>query len=97
MRPPQTPPKNEFASLTKCSIGRGAVAPSQTLPTEAPPATPTPSTVGKRTSAKPKDGLQGEALHQPCPPEQPVALDPGRPAGGQSRGSPSVLLALKPR
>ena len=29
---PLDPPKNEFASLTSRSIGRGAVAPSQTLP-----------------------------------------------------------------
>jgi hypothetical protein len=31
-RLPPDPPKNEFAPLTSCSIGRGAVAPSQTHP-----------------------------------------------------------------
>ncbi len=55
--PPPDPPVNEFASLTQFLIGRGAVAPSQTLPGGLKTVR-TPETEGGCSMEKSKDGLQ---------------------------------------
>ena len=57
VRLPPDPPINEFASLTQFLIGRGAVAPSQTLP-EGSETVRTSETVGGYSMEKSKDGIQ---------------------------------------
>ncbi len=54
---PQTPLSNEFATLTQFLIGRGTVAPSQTLPRDLE-TVGVLETVGDCSMEKSKDGLQ---------------------------------------
>ena len=57
VRLPPDPPENAFASLTRFLIGRGTVAPSQTLPGGLE-TVGTSETAGGYSMEKSKDGLQ---------------------------------------
>ena len=57
VRLPPDPPKNAFATLTQFLIGRGAVAPSQTLPGDLE-TVGVLETVGGCPTENSKDGIQ---------------------------------------
>jgi hypothetical protein len=92
--PPRTP-QNEFASLTARSIGRGAVAPSQTLPMRF--ATNRNHENGRQHDCrKPKRRSPGRSSNGRQPRERSAATDP-KEASGEKRGGDLVRFPARNR
>lgn len=94
-RLPPDPPENEFAPLTSCSIGRGAVAPSQTLPMRF--ATNRNHGNGRQHDCrKPKRRSPGRSSNGRQPREWSAATDP-KEASGEKRGGDLVRFPARNR